>query len=205
MAQHTPLNKNHPYKNAIGIRVAVAPFLLGTLNKEAGAGQAIGHTMIAASYKRFFTRKSAFEINAGVGSFVIREQQYRKETYYYNGKDTTIYIPGSPSYKRAYPGDITLSYTLNVPIVPRGLRWVIGAGVIVNTLRPEYQPDPGTTNSFSRVYKRGINFGGGGIGALDYKFKNIPVNITIDNRMFLFVKDFSGGFFNIGLAARYTF
>jgi hypothetical protein len=86
-------------------------------------------------------------------------------------------------------------YHVDIPEVP-GLKWFVGGGLSL------YQ-------GFSDM----SDFSGFGaalfpLGGADYKFGNMPLNVTADLRPTIYIDGLKqrGGFFpNIGVAARYTF
>jgi len=79
-----------------------------------------------------------------------------------------------------------------------GLKWFVGGGATV-------------FNSFSDVdYYRGVGFGIFPTGGVDYKFANIPLNLSADIRPYIAIAKpykYYDSFYwgNAGVSARYTF
>lgn len=90
------------------------------------------------------------------------------------------------------------SYQHHFPInaVP-GLQWFVGGGAVVSN----------TFSSFD--YRRGLGLGIFATGGADYKFSNIPLNVTVDIRPTFSVLEaysyYNSFYPNGGIAARYTF
>jgi hypothetical protein len=114
--------------------------------------------LFSASFKTFLADgPGALELNLGV-----------KPSYTYN-----YGYPGSPSY---YNSDITImsfsaSYQYHVPIrALDGLQWFVGGGLTL-------------TNTFSDMdgYS-GFGLGIFPTGGVDYKFGNIPLDVSVDIR-----------------------
>jgi hypothetical protein len=84
------------------------------------------------------------------------------------------------------------------PFSTSGLRWYYGAGgylSFVKTYNPDKLKNENTTN-----------FGGQGVIGLDYKFVNVPLNISIDWKPELnLVTDINFEPAAIGFTARFTF
>jgi hypothetical protein len=141
--------------------------------------------LFSASYKVFLSGgPGALELNLGV-----------KPPYTYDG------YPGNPSYNNS---DITMmsfsaSYQYHVPIAAvAGLQWFVGGGFSL-------------TNTFSDLdgYD-GIGFGLFPTGGADYKFGNIPLDVSVDIRPTFRVAsptyyDYENFYFpDFGFSARFT-
>jgi len=90
------------------------------------------------------------------------------------------------------------SYQYHFPIgAVDGLKWFVGGGAIVNFSSSSYD-----------AY-RGVSLGIFPTGGVDYKFSNIPLNLTVDLRPTINIieaYDYYNNFFvSGGVAARYTF
>lgn len=186
--------KDHPYKHAVGIRVMPLVNRIGYLNDGT-------HAWIWSSYKRFLSRKTALEFNAGVGHYVFGKRM---------GEYPDIYVVYE---RKRNPISIGINYSINLPIIPNGMKWVFGFGLAGVNHRSYYETtfdENGRKTGGRRVYENKPSAGTGIIGGLDYKFKKIPVNIAIDHRLFGFYafKGLDeGGFidYNFGITTRYAF
>ena len=107
---------------------------------------------------------------------------------------------GSKGYDHGHAGALSFSgtYQHHFDIKPvAGLKWFIGGGAtIFNTFSDHDDYD-------------GFGFGIYPTGGVDYKFSNIPLNLTADIRPTFLVanpNNHNNGFIgNLGIAARYTF
>jgi hypothetical protein len=156
---------------------------------HSGIGLRIGtgySDLFSASYKVFLSEgPGAIELNLGV-----------KPPYAYN-----YGYPGNSGY---YNTDITMmsfsaSYQYHFPIAAlEGLQWFVGGGVTL-------------TNTFADAdgYS-GIGFGIFPTGGADYKFGNIPLDVSVDIRPTFRIAspqyyDYSNFYFpDFGFSARYT-
>ncbi|MBK1439356.1 hypothetical protein JHJ32_05095 [Parapedobacter sp. ISTM3] len=89
----------------------------------------------------------------------------------------------------------TYQYHFDIPEVP-GLKWFVGGGLSLYT-------------AFSDLDDfQGFGVGIYPTGGADYKFDNIPLNLSADLRPTIYIDGLKqrGNFFpNLGIAARYTF
>lgn len=91
----------------------------------------------------------------------------------------------------------TYQHHFNIPNVP-GFKWFVGGGLAIS-------------NSFSNYDDRtGLGVGIYPTGGVDYKFKNIPLNLSADIRPTINVVEpfsnyYDGFYTNFGIAVRYTF
>jgi hypothetical protein len=84
------------------------------------------------------------------------------------------------------------------PLNVSGLRWYYGGGGYVGFVK--------TFNTNKNLYETDVNFGGQGVIGLDYKFINLPLNISLDWKPELnIVSDINFEPSAIGLTARFTF
>lgn len=160
----------------------------GTIDAQSNYSKAIGlrlspassYDMVAVSFKTFVTEAGAFELNAGFG---------------------TNRYPGTAAINKfsTTSASISAAYQHHFPIKPvDGLKWYVGGGAsLVNTF-------------YDNADYRGVSAGLFPTGGVDYKFKNIPLNVSADYRpTFIIAKPKQGwGNFlgeNFGVAARYTF
>jgi hypothetical protein len=141
--------------------------------------------LFSASYKVFLSGgPGALELNLGV-----------KPPYSYDS------YPGNPSYSSS---NITMmsfsaSYQYHVPIAAvNGLQWFVGGGFSL-------------TNTFSDLDGyNGIGFGLFPTGGADYKFGNIPLDVSVDIRPTFRVAsptyyDYENFYFpDFGFSARFT-
>jgi hypothetical protein len=142
--------------------------------------------LFSASFKTFLSGgPGALELNLGV-----------KPSYTY-----TYGNPGNPSY---YNSDITMmsfsaSYQYHVPITALdGLQWFVGGGLTL-------------TNTFSdQDGYNGIGLGIFPTGGVDYKFGNIPLDVSVDIRPTFRIAsptyyNYESVYFpDFGFSARYT-
>lgn len=142
----------------------------------------IPYDVLAASYKNFLGDHGALEFNLGFGG-------------------RNIYVPNSGGRSSYSPGiSFSGSYQFHEDIftpTDENLRWFAGGGIVVFNIFSK--------NNFYEGFGAGL-FGTGGI---DYKFKNVPVNLTADWRPTIFISSPSAfapvNIGTIGIAARYTF
>jgi hypothetical protein len=84
------------------------------------------------------------------------------------------------------------------PLSPAGLSWFYGAGGYISFVKK--------VNASGTKTNTDPNFGGQGIVGLDYKFNNIPLNITLDWKPELnLVSDINFEPAAVGFSARFTF
>ena len=89
-------------------------------------------------------------------------------------------------------------YEIHKPLTSSGLQWFYGAGGYVGFIK-EFNParNKNETNT---------NIGGMGVVGLDYKFTNIPLNLSLDWKPELnLISDIHVEVAAIGLSARFTF
>ena len=84
------------------------------------------------------------------------------------------------------------------PLSTSGLQWFYGAGGYLGFSK-EYNPE-------KQIEERNTYFGGQGVVGLDYKFDNIPLNLSLDWKPELnFVQDINFEPAALGFTARFTF
>jgi len=84
------------------------------------------------------------------------------------------------------------------PLTPSGLRYFYGAGAYIAFLKK--------VNTTTQKTSTDPNFGAQGVIGLNYKFKNIPINISLDWKPELnIVSDINFEPAAIGFSARFTF
>lgn len=87
---------------------------------------------------------------------------------------------------------------LHQPLSTQGLSWYYGGGAYLAFLK--------TVNTTTQKTSTDPNFGAQGVIGLDYKFMNIPLNISLDWKPELnIVNDINFEPAAIGLTARFTF
>lgn len=90
------------------------------------------------------------------------------------------------------------SLEIHKPLAPAGLTWYYGAGA--------YLGFPKTYNAVKQKDETDVNLGGQGVIGLDYKFTNIPLNLSLDWKPELnIVSDINFEPAAIGITARFTF
>lgn len=90
------------------------------------------------------------------------------------------------------------SLEIHKPLAPAGLTWYYGAGA--------YLGFPKTYNAVKQKDETDVNLGGQGVIGLDYKFANIPLNLSLDWKPELnIVSDINFEPAAIGITARFTF
>lgn len=160
---------------------------LGFVNAQSEYSKAIGarvspvsnYDAVAASFKTFLTEAGALELNAGFGG----------RRYNAIGDD---YRTTSISFSGAYQHHFDIQ-----PV--DGLKWYVGGGATVFH----------TSSSYKNSGYKGTGVGLFPTGGADYKFKNIPLNVSADWRPTFLVaspdsyNNFLGDKF--GISARYTF
>jgi hypothetical protein len=141
--------------------------------------------LFSASYKTFLSDgPGALELNLGV-----------KPPYTYAGYPGNAYYSNSSITMMSF----SASYQYHVPIAPLpGLQWFVGGGFSL-------------TNTFSDISGyNGIGFGLFPTGGADYKFGNIPLDVSVDIRPTFRVAsptyyDYANFYFpDFGFSARYT-
>jgi len=135
----------------------------------------------SVSYKFFVAEPAAIELNLGLGS---------RGYGYLNGDYRTSYVHFSGAYQHHF----------KIPV--EGLRWFIGGGAVVYNAFVDKDAD----DRFEDDYK-GVGVGLFPTGGIDYKFANIPLNLTADVRpTFVLAKADAYDSFepNVGVAVRYT-
>jgi len=177
-------------KSLILLNICLGSFLLSfsqtTYHSAIGLRIGTGYSdLFSASYKLFLSDgPGALELNLGV-----------KPPYAYAG------YPGYPTYANS---NITMmsfsaSYQYHFPIQAlAGLQWFIGGGLTL-------------TNTFSDVTGySGIGLGLFPTGGVDYKFGNIPLDVSVDLRPTFRVAspmyyDYENIYFpDFGFSARFT-
>jgi hypothetical protein len=148
---------------------------------KTAVGGRIG-TPIAGSIKHFISDMGALEGYAGFTGGGVD---------YYTGINPVI----GAMYQHHFPiGDIA------------GFRWYVGGGALIQFFNEDdnyFRNNPGEPDYSS------TGFGLNGVGGVDYKFRNIPLNLSADwmPTFFLNKNHYSsnvrGGYG--GIAARYTF
>jgi len=84
------------------------------------------------------------------------------------------------------------------PLAPAGLTWFYGAGGYISFVKKVNVANAKSTTD--------PNFGGQGVIGLDYKFNNVPLNISLDWKPELnIVSDINFEPAAIGFSARFTF
>lgn len=87
---------------------------------------------------------------------------------------------------------------IHKPLAPAGLTWYYGAGA--------YLGFPKTYNAVKQKDETDVNLGGQGVIGLDYKFTNIPLNLSLDWKPELnIVSDINFEPAAVGITARFTF
>ena len=163
----------------------LATFGIG--NAQSSYKQAIGarvsplsdYDVFAASYKVFLAKPSAIELNAGFGGNGVN---YLGNSY------------------RTNSFSVSGTYQHHFDINPvEGLKWYIGGGATVFH----------TSSSYKSGGYNGTGVGLYPTGGVDYKFRNIPLNVSADWRPTFLVtapaayNNFLGD--RVGVSARYTF
>lgn len=160
---------------------------IGIVNAQSDYSKAIGirvspvsnYDAVSASFKTFLTEAGAIELNAGFGGSAA----------HYLGDN---YRTNSFSVSGAYQHHFDIK-----PV--DGLKWYVGGGATVFH----------TASSYKKSDFRGTGVGLFPTGGADYKFKNIPLNVSADWRPTFLVtapnaySNFLGDRF--GVSARYTF
>ncbi len=161
---------------------------LGVANAQSDYSQAIGlrvsplsdYDVAAFSFKTFISKAGAVELNVGAG---------------------TNRVPGWGAYLNKMSStslSLTGAYQHYFPIPVEGLRWYAGGGLSL-------------INTFSKTKElRGISVGVFPTGGVDYKFENIPLNVSADYRPTVVLAKPEHGWRNFlgeqfGISARYTF
>ena len=167
-------------KKSIGLIVAIF-YLLSFANAQSTYQSAIG-ARIGDGYADLFSASyKTFVSDQGAIEFNLGFRSYGVPHY------SWVDLAFSASYQ----------YHFNIEAV-EGLKWFIGGGLVA-------------FNSFSSYSNyAGLGLGIFPTGGVDYKFANIPLNLSADIRPTLvLVKPYSyyNTFYpgNFGLAARYTF
>jgi len=138
------------------------------------------YDIFSASYKTFLAETpGALELNLG----------FRPQTYYYsNNSYNALYVSFSASYQ----------YHFDIPPAP-GLKWFIGGGLTM------YNAFVSSNDN----YKAGFGMGLFPTGGADYKFNNIPLDVSVDLRpTFGIVRPndaYDYFYVSFGASARYTF
>lgn len=89
-------------------------------------------------------------------------------------------------------------YEVHKPFGQSGLRWFYGGGGYIGFVK--------TLNHTNQKEETDMNFGAMGVVGLDYKFINLPLNLSLDWKPELnLVKDINFEPAAIGLSARFTF
>jgi hypothetical protein len=89
-------------------------------------------------------------------------------------------------------------FELHKPLAASGLRYYYGAGGYLSFVK--------TTNTATQKTKTDPNFGAQGVIGLDYKFSNVPLNLSLDWKPELnIVSDINFEPAAIGFTARFTF
>ncbi len=84
------------------------------------------------------------------------------------------------------------------PLSTTGLQWFYGAGAYLGFSK-DYNPE-------KQINERNTYFGGQGVVGLDYKFENIPLNLSLDWKPELnLVQDINFEPAALGFTARFTF
>lgn len=87
---------------------------------------------------------------------------------------------------------------IHKPLAPAGLTWYYGAGAYLGFLK--------TYNAVKQKDETDVNLGGQGVIGLDYKFTNIPLNLSLDWKPELnIVSDINFEPAAVGITARFTF
>lgn len=137
------------------------------------------YDFVTGSYKTFISPQAALEFNAGFGNF----RGYSDIVVRYFAVTT-------------FSATAAYQYHIDLDITP-GLKWFVGGGVLLFGSSSKYE------------YYSGMGLGLFGNGGFDYKFKNLPLNLSLDARptVNLIKPELFSRFtlHNIGLAARYTF
>ncbi len=96
------------------------------------------------------------------------------------------------------PVGIGALYEIHKPFGSEGLQWFYGGGGYL-AFEKEYNPN-------TEKHETDTNFGAMGVIGLDYKFVNLPINLSIDWKPELnLVSDINFEPAAIGLTARFTF
>lgn len=89
-------------------------------------------------------------------------------------------------------------YEIHKPFSTTGIQWFYGAGGYIGFVK-EYDP-------VKNEHETDVNFGAQGVLGLDYKFVNLPLNLSLDWKPELnIVSDINFEPAAIGLTARFTF
>ncbi len=89
-------------------------------------------------------------------------------------------------------------YEVHKPFSAEGIQWYYGGGGYVGFAK-EYNPN-------TKLNENTVNFGGMGVLGLDYKFANIPLNLSLDWKPELnLVSDINFEPAAVGFTARFTF
>ncbi|MBS1598049.1 MAG: hypothetical protein JST75_07470 [Bacteroidetes bacterium] len=144
------------------------------------------YDLFSASFKTFLAESpGALELNLG-----IKPNSYG---YYYTG-----YNYNANFFNVSFSG----AYQYHFDIAPvSGLKWFIGGGVTMwETI---------VSNNANNAYKSGFGIGLFPTGGADYKFGNIPLNVSIDLRPTFALTTptsyYSNFYFSAGASVRYVF
>ena len=151
-------------------------------------------------------------VTAGIGSFNIASAQDYKTALGVRLSSSAAMVNNSVSFKQfisdktaiealfSFGDPLALGALIEFhkPLSASGLRYYYGAGGYISFVK--------TTNPVTQKSKTDPNFGAQGVIGLDYKFPNVPLNLSLDWKPELnIVSDINFEPAAIGFTARFTF